>query len=149
MIGLHGAARDHGGEPSAVIAFARAILLEKLAHHFDFVGVDGTLSPFAGRFDASRRKAERKEIAEFDENVELKYYEDSLKEFRLSESKARKLNDKACSFLCVPILFFNSDKPWGILSVDSMTRGGLEGIDARRLEGALAHYSTFFQTEDA
>ena len=69
-----------------------------------------------------------KQIADFDEKLPHVYYKESYKEFKLPEKKSKKLNDKACEFLCLPIKYFQADRVWGVLSIDAMKGSSLNSI---------------------
>ena len=82
-------------------------------------------------------------IDEYDYNNPEKYYKDSKDVFNLPQKKAKKLNDKACDFMCIPIRYYGQDEPWGILSIDSMKKGFLGADEARKIEDVLSCFSVF------
>jgi hypothetical protein len=85
-----------------------------------------------------------KEIEKYNFKKITKYYSESEKVLNLPKRKAEKLNEKACAFLCLPVKYYNTDKVWGVLSVDCLESGKLKTIDPRAIEETLLHYSTFF-----
>ena len=88
-----------------------------------------------------------KHINEYDPQKPSDYYSESEKIFKLSINKAKKLNDKACHFLCIPVRYFGEDKPWGILSIDAMKNGILNESDARNIENILSCFSVFLMLD--
>ena len=60
--------------------------------------------------------------------------------------KIKKLNIKSCEILCIPILYFNEEKTWGVLSLDSAKSGDAFNQDhfARKLEEIIEHYKVIF-----
>jgi len=58
-------------------------------------------------------------IEPFNEDIPLEYYKESERVFNLKENKAKDLNIKSCSFICIPLRFYREDRPWGILAIDS------------------------------
>lgn len=85
----------------------------------------------------------QKSISEYDHKNPTKYYEESEKVFSLSRDKAKKLNDKACDFLCLPVRFLGQDERWGVLSIDSAKQGAFVGEDVRKIEDVLSCFSVF------
>lgn len=86
----------------------------------------------------------RLQIEEFNVRQPTNYYRESLNAFKLPEKAAKKLNDKACEFLCIPIRFFGEDIPWGVISIDSMKKDVLKNIpeaDIRTVEMHMDCYS--------
>lgn len=88
-----------------------------------------------------------KDIPEYDKNNPEKYFSDSQSSFSLSGKKARKLNDFASQFLCIPVKYFKKeDVRWGALSIDSMKH--YEFLQkqeyAREIEDLLSCFSVFF-----
>lgn len=88
-----------------------------------------------------------KKIDEFNHSKSRNYYQDSKSVFNLPENKARKLNDKACHFLCIPVRYFDKeDLRWGILSIDSEIQWNSLDLEeyARNIENVIGCYSAFF-----
>jgi hypothetical protein len=88
-----------------------------------------------------------KDIPEYDKDNPGKYFSDSEENFHLPEKKARRLNDFASQFLCIPVKYFGKeDVRWGALSIDSMKH--YEFLQkqeyAREIEDLLSCYSVFF-----
>lgn len=100
----------------------------------------------AGIAYAASRVVQRS-IAPYDLNNTSAYYLESKNVFKLDEENARRLNEKACSFLCIPIKFFNEDEPWGILSIDSMRSEEFSGTAVRQIENFLGCISVFLMIE--
>ena len=78
---------------------------------------------------------------------EAKYIQESQEKLNLSEKQVKKLNDKAIEFLCIPVYFFESRKPWGILSIDSLEFFDFENFDRRPIEEMLPTFSTMLPEE--
>lgn len=88
-----------------------------------------------------------KSIGEYDKNKSGKYYDESEKTFNLPRAKAKKLNDYASQFLCIPVKYFRKeDVRWGILSIDSMEHCDFleKEENARKIEDLLSCFSVFF-----
>lgn len=85
-----------------------------------------------------------KSIRPFNAKKEGNYYDDCEKILKLPKDKAIKLNDKASSFICVPITFFGTDEVIGIISVDSMVDTELNGGHVREIEKIARAYTTIF-----
>jgi hypothetical protein len=88
-----------------------------------------------------------KDIPEYDRDHQDRYFLDSQNNFNLPQKKARKLNDFASQFLCIPVKYFGKeDVRWGALSIDSMEHKDFLKQDeyARKIEDLLSCYSVFF-----
>jgi len=88
-----------------------------------------------------------KTIDEYDGKNPEKYFDDSERIFKLKKNKAKKLNDYACSFLCIPIKYFGQDRPWGVVSIDCMKKFDFSSAKDRKIEDVLSCFSTFFVEE--
>ncbi len=88
-----------------------------------------------------------KEIPEYEKNDAEKYFVDSENDFNLPKKKAKKLNDFASQFLCIPVKYFGKeDVRWGTLSIDSMEHCDFLKKEeyAREIEDLLSCFSVFF-----
>lgn len=74
------------------------------------------------------------------------YYRECENKLNLPKKKCMKLNEKACSFICVPISFFQTDEVIGVISVDSMNTSDFSGEQARGIEQIAKSYTTMFQS---
>lgn len=83
-------------------------------------------------------------IEPFDVSNENEYFQESSDKLKLPEKKAKKLNVKACSFICVPISYFGTDDVIGVISVDSMLKSEFDGALIREIERIAVGYSPIF-----
>jgi len=74
-----------------------------------------------------------------------RYCEESNNVYKLDEQKVEKLNVKSCLFLCIPIKYFDTEKTWGVLVLDSTIKDTrLDEEFARGVEEIIGHYTVFF-----
>lgn len=85
-----------------------------------------------------------KEIPKFDSLDKQKFLKNQVEELKVPQFKAKKLNDKSCSYVCCPIKHFKDDTLYGVVVVDSTEAGRLKNLQFRHIESTLEHYSVFF-----
>ncbi len=89
------------------------------------------------------------EIDEFDEMKPLAYVEQCESHLNLPKRKVAQLNKKCAGYYCIPLPFFQSDRPWGVLSLDCVKKGVITNqINVREIENAVLHYSALLGKEN-
>lgn len=88
----------------------------------------------------------RKCIEPYDSKWPETYYIASDKEFNLPKDKARKLNIKACDFLCLPVKFPGEDEAWGVLSLDSTEKDTFPGEKTTAMRSKINNILLGFST---
>lgn len=86
----------------------------------------------------------QKRISQFQPNTPEKYYQESASVFCLPKSKAKRLNDKASHYICIPAFQYGTQTPWGILSIDSLVSSQINSFPTDDIEEMLFCYSTNF-----
>jgi len=73
------------------------------------------------------------------------YYKKSWEEYKMERSVVDKLNIKSCLFLGIPIKYFDTERSWGVLLLDSTEKDMQSNMQkARDIEEIIEHYTVFF-----
>lgn len=83
-------------------------------------------------------------VCPYDRNSPDQYYLECEQTLCLPRSKSMLLNDKSCSFICIPINYFGTDKVIGVISIDSTERIGFSTPTVRKIETAVRQYKAVF-----
>jgi len=88
-------------------------------------------------------------LPEYDEKNPEEYYKESYDKYKMDRFMVEKLNSKSCLFLGIPIKFFNTEKTWGVLVLDSIKKDDQLNFGfARNVEAIIEHYKVFFTEGD-
>lgn len=84
----------------------------------------------------------QKEINKFDPKRPNNYFDQSESSLKLPIKKTKALNEFACSFLCCPLKYPNTDIVFAVLSIDCIIKGQLKKLDIVKIQQILLGFTS-------